>query len=323
MREGPLQEDTIFLVERGHGSRHCPAARGWRPDLQPLDLSGRRHGPGQARNVRAGEFEIAAGATMADILNELTEGRPIPYSLTIPRADLLAGRREAQPPKICSGRHRNLPPEGSLLPDTYAYERGTTGGAARPHAGGHDEQLPRSGPGAIPDLPLETPEELVTLASIVEKETGLARERPQVAAVFVNRLKGHMRLQSDPTTIYGITQGSGPSGAASRSPKLEAKTHYNTYQIDGLPAGPIANPGIEALRAAANPADDDYLYFVAAGNPAEASVRVHLQGTPSRTSRIARCRSATQPGRAAEAAAAREELEAQAAEDAGLDTCAQ
>ena len=110
---------------------------------------------------------------------------------------------------------------------------------------------------------VRSPAELVTLASVVEKETGVASERPQVAAVFINRLKKGMRLQSDPTIIYGITKGVGKLDRPIRKSEIEAETEYNTYQIDGLPAGPIANPGIEALEAVAHPAATQDLYFVA------------------------------------------------------------
>src|SRR5690606_22789230 len=110
---------------------------------------------------------------------------------------------------------------------------------------------------------IDSPAEMVTLASIVEKETGVASERPQVASVFVNRLKRGMRLQSDPTIIYGITNGEGPLGRPIRRSEIEASTPYNTYQVDGLPQGPIANPGVESLRAVADPAETEYLYFVA------------------------------------------------------------
>src|SRR5690606_36746177 len=114
-----------------------------------------------------------------------------------------------------------------------------------------------------PDLPLETPEQLLVLASIVERQTGVASERPQVAAVFVNRLRTGMRLQSDPTIIYGITKGQSTLGHGLRRSEIEAQTPYNPYQIDGLPPTPIANPGIDALRAVVHPDSHYYLYFVA------------------------------------------------------------
>jgi UPF0755 protein len=116
-----------------------------------------------------------------------------------------------------------------------------------------------------PGLPLKTPEELVTLASIVEKETGRPEERTRVAAVFVNRLKNKMRLQSDPTIIYGLTGGKGSLGRPIMKSEIEQHTPYNTYVIDGLPPGPIANPGRASLEAAANPARTKELYFVSDG----------------------------------------------------------
>ena len=118
----------------------------------------------------------------------------------------------------------------------------------------------------MPDLPIKTPEQLVTLASIVEKETGKPDERSRVASVFVNRLKNKMRLQSDPTIIYGLTGGKGSLGRPILKSEIEQPTPYNTYVIDGLPPGPIANPGRASLEAAANPARTKDLYFVADGS---------------------------------------------------------
>ena len=117
----------------------------------------------------------------------------------------------------------------------------------------------------MPNLPIKTPEQLVTLASIVEKETGRPEERTRVAAVFVNRLKGRMRLQSDPTIIYGLTGGKGSLGRPILRSEIDQPTPYNTYVVDGLPPGPIANPGRASLEAAANPARTKELYFVADG----------------------------------------------------------
>ena len=115
------------------------------------------------------------------------------------------------------------------------------------------------------DLPIKSPEELLILASLIEKETGVAAERAQVASVFVNRLRQSMRLQTDPTVIYGITNGEGVLGRGLRRSELDASTPYNTYVIDALPPTPIANPGREAIMAAAQPDETSYIYFVADG----------------------------------------------------------
>jgi len=159
-----------------------------------------------------------------------------------------------------------IPPEGSLLPETYTYPRGT----ARQEI--IDKMLKDRTvvledlwAQRAPNLPFRTPEEAVILASIVEKETGRPDERRQVASVFMNRLKRGMRLQSDPTIIYGITGGKGPLGRPLYQSDIDRPTAYNTYQINGMPPTPIANPGRASLEATLNPADTDFLYFVADG----------------------------------------------------------
>jgi UPF0755 protein len=158
------------------------------------------------------------------------------------------------------------PPEGSLLPETYFFERGDTRQDILDRmVTGHRDALARLWPARASGLPIENEAEWIVLASIVEKETGVASERPLVASVFVNRLKKGMRLQSDPTVIYGITEGKGPLGRGLTRKELDTPTPYNTYQIDGLPPGPIANPGLASLEAVLHPADTKYLYFVADG----------------------------------------------------------
>ncbi len=129
-----------------------------------------------------------------------------------------------------------------------------------------DELLSELWAGRAPNLPIANPQEAVVLASIVEKETGVAGERPLVASVFVNRLQKGMRLQSDPTVVYGLTGGKGPLGRALTRKDLQAPSPYNTYLIDGLPPGPIANPGRASLEAVLNPAKTAFLYFVADGS---------------------------------------------------------
>ncbi len=159
-----------------------------------------------------------------------------------------------------------VPDEGTLAPGSYEAKRGTD------RAGLIEEMKSRQAviladawAGRAEGLPYDTPEEALIMASIVEKETGIAEERGQVASVFVNRLQQNMRLQTDPTVIYGITKGEGVLGRGLRQSELRRETPWNTYVIDGLPPTPIANPGADAIRAAMNPDQTDFLFFVADG----------------------------------------------------------
>jgi UPF0755 protein len=168
--------------------------------------------------------------------------------------------------EILSGSIKEIPREGSMLPESYRYARG----ASREQVIQRMQQaqtrvVQEVWEHRMPDLPLRSPQQLVILASIVEKETGRADERTRIAAVFVNRLKQRMKLQSDPTIIYGIAGGKGTLGRPILKSEIEQHTPYNTYVIEGLPPGPIANPGRAALEAVANPARTKELYFVADG----------------------------------------------------------
>ena len=165
------------------------------------------------------------------------------------------------------GSLETVPPEGSLAPGGYEVERGTERGAII--ASMTEKQaaiLAEAWATRAEGLPYDTPEEALIMASIVEKETGIAEERGRVASVFINRLQQGMRLQTDPTVIYGITKGEGVLGRGLRQSELRRETPYNTYVIDGLPPTPIANPGAEAIKAAMNPDTTDYLFFVADGS---------------------------------------------------------
>ncbi len=160
-----------------------------------------------------------------------------------------------------------VPPEGSLAPDSYEVTPGTE--RAEVLAEMTERQTARldeAWQNRAPGIPVETPEEALVLASIIEKETGVAEERPQVASVFVNRLKQGMMLQTDPTVIYGVTGGKGVLGRGLRRSELDRDTPYNTYRNQGLPPTPIANPGEASISAATNPADTDFLFFVADGS---------------------------------------------------------
>lgn len=220
---------------------------------------------GAARRLKAGEYEFASRTSMARILADIRDGKIVRHQITIPEgmtsqaaAELLA--REPDLTGVAAS-----PPEGAILPETYQFERGEDRSAVMKRMmDAQDELLAQLWAKRQPGLPISTPQEAVTLASIVEKETGIASERPRVAAVFVNRLRQGMRLQSDPTIIYGISGGK-PLGRGIRLSELQRATPYNTYMIDGLPPTPIANPGRAALAAVLDPPKTTELYFVADG----------------------------------------------------------
>ena len=320
--DGPLEQETTFRVGEGAGISSIA------PRLEELGLISNQYifqvGSRLANiegTIKQGDFRIPAGASMADILRELIEGNPIRYAVVIPEGwtsweavQRINGNGDL------NGEISTLPPEGSILPGSYDYVPGDTRQSVLDKMqAAMATELAAVWETRQPDLPLETPEQMLILASIVEKETGIASERPQVAAVFVNRLREGMRLQSDPTIIYGITKGQSTLGRGLRRSEIEAQTPYNTYQIDGLPPTPIANPGIDALKAVANPDAHDYLYFVAKGaTPREGHVFAETyaehQDNVAQYRRIA-AEAAAQAE--AEAEAARQALEAEEAEAAG------
>jgi UPF0755 protein len=222
---------------------------------------------GGDRSLRAGEFAIPEAASMAEIYAILQSGDTIQHPITaaegLTSAMIVDILKEAD---VLTGEIAAVPPEGSLLPETFLVDRGTGRQDLLDRmAQAQNALLDELWPGRADNLPFDTREEAVILASVIEKETGVASERPLVASVFVNRLRRGMRLQSDPTIIYGISQGE-PLGRGIRRSELDnADNPYNTYQIDGLPPTPIANPGPDAIRAVLNPPDTDYLFFVADG----------------------------------------------------------
>jgi len=222
---------------------------------------------GGDRDLRAGEFAIPQAASMVEIYDILRFGQTIQYPVTAAEGLTTAMiARVVNTTEVLTGDITRLPPEGRLLPETYLVDRGTSRQAVidRMEAA-QDALIADLWPNRADDLPFDTPEEAIILASVVEKETGIAHERPLVAAVFVNRMRRGMRLQSDPTIIYGLTQGE-PLGRGIRRSELDSTSNpYNTYQIDGLPPTPIANPGREAIAAVLNPPDSAYLFFVADG----------------------------------------------------------
>ena len=217
--------------------------------------------------LKPGEYLFQKNASLRDVIGTIVEGKVVQHAVTIPEgltSEQIVARLSDN--DIFSGSVREIPREGTLLPETYKFPRGTT----REQVIARMQQAQKRALADIwerrsQDLPIKTPEQLVTLASIVEKETGKPDERSRVAAVFVNRLRQKIKLQSDPTIIYGLVGGKGTLGRPIKRSEIQQPSPYNTYVVDGLPPGPIANPGRASLEAAANPARTRDLFFVADG----------------------------------------------------------
>ena len=220
---------------------------------------------GAARRLKAGEYAFPSRATLAQVVEMIREGRIVRHFVTIPE-----GLTSAQAVAILTANpiltgQVAAPAEGSLLPETYEVERGTDRGVVLHRMiAARERLLAALWPNRRPGLPFRKPEEAVTLASIVEKETALPDERPRVAAVFVNRLVKGIPLASDPTIVYGLTRGV-PLGHGIRQSELASLTPYNTYHFTGLPPTPICNPGRASIAAVLDPAPTQDLYFVANG----------------------------------------------------------
>jgi len=277
---GPAQEDTTVMLSRGMSLSTIARTLNEVGSLSdPLIFTIAVRLKQLENRLKAGEYIIPARASMADILDLLDEGKSILYPLTVPEGltsqEVMA--LVAEHPKL-NGDMPETPEEGSLLPETYLFERGTTrAGLVRQMQIAKSDLIDELWPERAGDLPFETAYQAEILASIVEKETAVPEERPRVAAVFVNRLRRPMRLQSDPTIIYGLTQGNGPLGRPIRQSELRKKTPYNTYLIDGLPPTPIANAGRAALEAVLNPPNTKELYFVADGTGGHAFAETHAE----------------------------------------------
>ncbi|WP_394689980.1 endolytic transglycosylase MltG [Hoeflea sp.] len=267
---GPLDRTTDFMVREGAGLNQIAAGleRQGIISNQRIFSLGAKSVLGED-TLKAGEYEIKAGSSMREVVELMQSGKSILHAFTVPEGQTVVQvfNRLREAPVLEGDLPDEMPPEGALLPETYKFSRGTTRVEIL-------EQMEKAQTRALeqiwarraPDLPLETPEELVILASIVEKETARADERPRVAGVFINRLNLGMRLQSDPTIIYGLFGGEGkPSDRPIYRSDIDKPTPYNTYVIDALPPTPIANPGREAMEAVANPSRTKDLYFVADG----------------------------------------------------------
>ena len=277
--KGPLSTSKIVTVKRGMGTGAIAkllADQGVISDpaifMAATYLYRSRRG-----SLKAGEFEIPVGASMNEVLKRLQAGKSLAYKVTIPEGWTTQNAlKRIAANKVLVGEITIKPGEGSLKPDTYIFQRGTTRNALikrmqKAQSKLMDELWAKRQKG----LPIKTRAEALTLASIVEKETGIKSERPHVASVFINRLNKKMRLQTDPTIIYGIVGGKGKMDRPLTKADIAKKTPYNTYQIDGLPPTPIANPGAEALAAVLNPLKTDDLFFVADGTGGHAFAKTN------------------------------------------------
>lgn len=266
--DGPAIEDTTIVLPRG--SSVAQIARSLethgileQPDLFRLVV----RATGQSKSLRAGEYLVPAASSMRAVLALLISGETVVRRFTLPEGvttvDALALISTAEglegAPPIGVG-------EGGLLPETYHYAYGD----ARAEVVARMQRamatlIEELWPGRAANLPFDSPAEAIVLASIVEKETGVAEERALVAGVFVNRLRRGMRLQSDPTVVYALTLGKGALGRRLTRDDLAVDSPFNTYRVAGLPPAPIANPGRAALEAVLNPTETENLFFVADG----------------------------------------------------------
>ena len=220
---------------------------------------------GGGESIKAGEYRFPARASHAEVLGLLQSGKTLQRKVTVPEGmpSVLVHERLMKEPALAGDIA--VPEEGSVLPASYDYQRGEARAAVlKRMQAAMDKALAELWPKRSPNTVVKTPQEAVTLASVVEKETGKASERPMIAGVYSNRLRVGMKLDADPTVIYPITKGR-PLGRRILRSELQANNGYNTYAMAGLPAGPIANPGRESIAAVLNPADTQALYFVADG----------------------------------------------------------
>jgi UPF0755 protein len=264
---GPLVSEKVVIIPRG-GVRDI-ADQLVREGVidQPMLFMAGAWVLKASGDLKAGEYQFSKQASLRQVVETIVESKVVQHPITIPEGltseQIVARLMEND---VLTGNIKEIPREGTLLPDTYYFPRSfTRERMIQLLQQGHQRVLKEVWERRSPDLPLKSPDQLVILASIVEKETGRPEERTRVASVFVNRLKQKMKLQSDPTIIYGLVGGKGNLGRPLLRSEIDQPTPYNTYVIDGLPPGPIANPGRSSLEAAANPARTKELFFVADG----------------------------------------------------------
>lgn len=266
---GPLAAPTTVMIARNAGITEIADSLERAGVISDANVFKAAVGAyGVKDRLRYGEYAFPANISMREAMEIIVSGKSIEHTVTIPEGltslQIVDRLRDQQ---LLTGEIKEVPAEGALLPETYKFTRGTPREQIIARMKQHREAVVAEvWKSRDPASKLKSAEELVTLASLVEKETGIASERPQVAAVFANRLSRGMRLQSDPTIVYGLVGGRGTLGRSLTRSDIQSRTPYNTYVVSGLPAGPIANPGREALEATARPAQTKDLYFVADGS---------------------------------------------------------
>jgi UPF0755 protein len=266
---GPLQEDKVVNIPARSGMSDIAdiLQREGVIDNNRWAFIGAVFALKARSELKPGEYQFLKNASLREVIGTIVDGKVVQHAVTIPEgltSEQIVARLTDN--DIFAGSIHEIPREGTLLPETYKFPRGTTRDQviARMQAA-QKRVVAEIWEHRNPDIPVKTPEQLVTLASIIEKETGKPDERSRVAAVYVNRLRQKMKLQSDPTIIYGLVGGKGTLGRPIKRSEITQPSPYNTYVVDGLPPGPIANPGRASLEAAANPARTRDLFFVADG----------------------------------------------------------
>lgn len=263
--EGASMEQIVDQITRG-GASTCGTEIVYRVGIARTNVQVRELDPATEEFVTRADFNLADEEKPEVYATKLSES-DTRYRITM--AEGVTSWQVVQAlnsMEMLTGEIAVQPTEGTLAPDNYEIEAGTERAAlVEKMLSEQSVRIAEAWAGRNADLPISTPEEMLILASIIEKETGIAEERRLVASVFVNRLNRGMRLQTDPTVIYGITKGKGILGRGLRQSELRKVTPWNTYVIDGLPPTPIANPGLASLKAAVNPEDSNFVFFVADG----------------------------------------------------------
>ena len=267
-QDGPLTEAVTVLVPKGAGSAGV-AVRLQQGGVinHPFLFRIAARLSGKDKLLKAGEYRFEPQISMAEVIDKLAAGEIVYHQLTVPEGLMSIQVAEIinKAPNL-GGEALPKFEEGGFLPETYTYKYGDTKQDAwNEGKSAAQKVLTQAWENRDDDLPVKNPEELLVLASIIEKETAIDEERAVVASVFVNRLRKGMKLQTDPTVIYALTEGNAELKRSLKRKDLQVDSPYNTYKYYGLPPKPICNPGAASIWAAAHPADTDYLYFVADG----------------------------------------------------------